>query len=153
VPVGQFEIGRDGPSLVVAAVDGSPTSLRAGAYAAGLARRQRSVLVVAHVITTPALLGVAGATTIGAVSAVDETLDEVAEDLRRQVETESSRIGLEARFRAERGDAYTELVRIADDERADLVVVGASSRAGHRLVGSIAVRLVRAGRWPVTVVP
>ena len=69
------------------------------------------------------------------------------------METESVRIGLEARFRAERGDAYTELVRIADDERADLVVVGASARAGHRLVGSIAVRLVRAGRWPVTVVP
>jgi nucleotide-binding universal stress UspA family protein len=153
VPVGQFEIGRDGPSLVVAAVDGSPTSLRAGAYAAGLARRQRSVLVVAHVITTPALLGVAGATTIGAISSVDETLDEVAEDLRRQVDTEAARIGLEARFRAERGDPYTELVRIADDERADLVVVGASARAGHRLVGSIAVRLVRAGRWPVTVVP
>jgi nucleotide-binding universal stress UspA family protein len=151
--VGQFEIGRDGPSVVVAAVDGSPTSLRAGAYAAGLARRQRSVLVVAHVITTPALLGVAGATTIGALSSVDETLNEVAEDLRRQVEKESARIGLEARFRAERGDAYTELVRIADDERADLVVVGASSHAGHRLVGSIAVRLVRAGRWPVTVVP
>jgi nucleotide-binding universal stress UspA family protein len=151
--VGQFEIGRDGPSVVVAAVDGSPTSLRAGAYAAGLARRQRSVLVVAHVITTPALLGVAGATTIGALSSVDETLNEVAEDLRRQVETESARIGLAARFRAERGDAYTELVRIADDERADLVVVGASSHAGHRLVGSIAVRLVRAGRWPVTVVP
>jgi len=151
--VGQCEIGRDGPSVVVAAVDGSPTSLRAAAYAAGLARRQKSVLVVAHVITTPALLGVAGATTIGAISSVDETLDEVAEDLRRQVEKESVRIGLEARFRAERGDAYTELVRIADDERADLVVVGASARAGHRLVGSIAVRLVRAGRWPVTVVP
>ena len=49
--------------------------------------------------------------------------------------------------------SVTELVRIADDERADLVVVGASARAGHRLVGSIAVRLVRAGRWPVTVVP
>jgi hypothetical protein len=62
------------------------------------------VLVVAHVITTPALLGVAGATAIGAISSVDETLDEVAEDLRR-------------------------------------------------LVGSIAVRLVRASRWPVTGVP
>jgi len=36
---------------------------------------------------------------------------------------------------------------------ADAVVVGASSSTGRRLVGSIGVRLVRAGRWPVTVVP
>ena len=151
--MGEFEIGRDGPSVVVVAIDGSPSSLRAGAYAAGLARRQRCELVVAHVITTPALLGVAGATTVAAVGAVDETLTEVADELRGQVEKEAARIGLEVRFRTERGDAYTELARIADDERADLLVVGASSRAGHRLVGSIAVRLVRTGRWPVTVVP
>jgi nucleotide-binding universal stress UspA family protein len=32
-------------------------------------------------------------------------------------------------------------------------VVGASTHAGHRLVGSLAVRLVKAARWPVTVVP
>jgi nucleotide-binding universal stress UspA family protein len=31
--------------------------------------------------------------------------------------------------------------------------VGASEQAGHRLVGSIATRLVRLGEWPVTVVP
>jgi hypothetical protein len=32
-------------------------------------------------------------------------------------------------------------------------VVGASMQAGHRFAGSIAIRLVKAGRWPVTVVP
>jgi nucleotide-binding universal stress UspA family protein len=37
--------------------------------------------------------------------------------------------------------------------RADAIVVGASAKAGHRLIGSLAVRLVRAGKWPVTVVP
>lgn len=41
----------------------------------------------------------------------------------------------------------------ADEVLADSVVDGASTKAGHRLVGSTAVRLVRAGRWPVTVVP
>ncbi len=52
-----------------------------------------------------------------------------------------------------RGDPYTELRRVADDVRADAVVVGASTQAGHRFIGSLAVRLVKAGRWPVTVVP
>ena len=37
--------------------------------------------------------------------------------------------------------------------RPDAIVVGASLRVGHRLLGSLAVRLVRAGKWPVTVVP
>jgi nucleotide-binding universal stress UspA family protein len=42
---------------------------------------------------------------------------------------------------------------VAKQVRAEVIVVGASESAGHRLVGSLAVRLVRAGRWPVTVVP
>jgi nucleotide-binding universal stress UspA family protein len=45
------------------------------------------------------------------------------------------------------------LARVADESRADAVIVGASAQAGHRLLGSVAVRLVRTGRWPVTVVP
>ena len=52
-----------------------------------------------------------------------------------------------------RGDPYTELRRVADEVRADAVIVGASMQAGHRWIGSLAVRLVKAGRWPVTVVP
>jgi nucleotide-binding universal stress UspA family protein len=48
---------------------------------------------------------------------------------------------------------FVELCRIAEEIRADAVVVGASARTAHRLVGSLAVRLVKAGRWPVTVVP
>lgn len=41
----------------------------------------------------------------------------------------------------------------AEELTADAVVVGASEQAGHRIIGSVAVRLVKAGRWPVTVVP
>ena len=51
------------------------------------------------------------------------------------------------------GDPYHEITRIAGETRADAIVVGASLKAGHRLMGSLAVRLVRAGKWPVTVVP
>ena len=44
--------------------------------------------------------------------------------------------------------------RAGNQERPfPIVVVGASAKAGHRWVGSLAVRLVKAGRWPVTVVP
>src|SRR6202044_3429770 len=60
--------------------------------------------------------------------------------------------GIPVTFMATRGDSFAELRRIAQEVCADAVVVGASAKAGHRLVGSLAVRLVRAGKWPVTVV-
>ena len=50
-------------------------------------------------------------------------------------------------------DPLAELAKIATQMHADLVVVGASEHLGHRIVGSLASRLVRAGKWPVTVVP
>ena len=56
-------------------------------------------------------------------------------------------------FHTFRGDPYSGLTKAADELKADAVVVGASEQAGHRIVGSVAVRLVKAGRWPVTVVP
>jgi nucleotide-binding universal stress UspA family protein len=78
---------------------------------------------------------------------------QTAEDMRRRAEQASRDLGISITFIAAEGDAYTEIRRIADEIRADAVVVGASAHAGHRLIGSLAVRLVRAGRWPVTVVP
>lgn len=144
-----FELGTDGPTLILVGVDGSPTSLRAGAYAAGLARRQHCRLLVVHVVPP---VGVAGFVP-GAMGVVGDTITEVSEELRRSVEDAARQFGIDTEFRIERGDAYSVLVRIAEDVRADAVVVGASAGAGHRVVGSIALRLVRAGRWPVTVVP
>ena len=61
--------------------------------------------------------------------------------------------GIAAEFRSVCGDPLAELTRIAEQEHADAVVVGASEHLGHRIVGSLAARLVRAGKWPVIVVP
>lgn len=38
-----FERGTDGPKVILAGVDGSESSLRAAAYAAGPARRQNAL--------------------------------------------------------------------------------------------------------------
>ena len=73
--------------------------------------------------------------------------------MRRRIAAFSEELGVEIDFVHTWGDPFTELRRIADEIRADAVVVGASSQAGHRLVGSLAVRLVKAARWPVTMVP
>ena len=150
---GAFELGTDGPKVILVGVDDSVTSLRAGAYAAGLARRQGARLVCVYVEQITALYGAAAAAAAGAVAAQDEALQETAADLRREAEDGARRLGIPLTFVTARGDPYTEIRRVADEVRADAVVVGASAKAGHRWVGSLAVRLVKAGRWPVTVVP
>lgn len=144
-----FEIGRDGPSVLLVGVDGSPTSLRAAAYAAGMARRQGSKLVVVHVGSRPSMADLAPY----AAPYIDESLDQVVRDLRRQVDEGSAYVGVAAEFVPVRGDPFGEICRVADEINADAVVVGASASAGHKLIGSLAVRLVRCGKWPVTVVP
>jgi nucleotide-binding universal stress UspA family protein len=145
----RFELGTDGPSTILACIDGSPTSLNAGAWAAGMARRQGSRLIVLFVATTPALTAMAPVA--GAV--VDEAMTDLGNELRTAVEAGAAYAGIPVDMRTLRGNAYDEIVRVAEQERVDSVVVGASAQAGHRLVGSLAVRLVRAGKWPVTVVP
>ena len=144
-----FELGTDGPSLILAAVDGSVTSLRAGAYAVGLARRQRSELAVLTVTTTPALSSLSA----DAATVLAQSAHELAADLQEQGREYLKLLEMEARLITVHGDPYLEIVRAADDLRADAVVVGASMKAGHRFVGSLAGRLIKAGKWPVTVVP
>jgi nucleotide-binding universal stress UspA family protein len=68
--------------------------------------------------------------------------------------TEGARlVGVEATFVLRHGNPYKELLKVADEYRVDAVVVGASTRSGRRFVGSLAGRVVRDARWPVTVVP
>ncbi len=144
-----FELGTDGPNLIVAAVDGSETSLRAAAYAAGLARRQHAEIAFVFVHT----LGTFANTVPGAVSAVQEANRETSNNLRELMESNLGRLGVSASFHERHGNPFTEIVALADELRADAVIVGASTQAGHRVAGSLALHLVRAARWPVTVVP
>ncbi|MEH0840923.1 universal stress protein [Micromonospora sp. CPCC 205711] len=145
-----FERGTDGPRVVLVGVDGTRTSLRAAAYAAGLARRQGAVLVVVFVSSPASYAALMSGVVAGAVQ---QTYDELTAELRQQFQRGAEELGVPVTFLCRRGDAYTELRAAADETRADLVVVGSSEQAGHRLVGSVAARLVRTGRWPVVVVP
>jgi len=148
---GPFELGRDGPTSILVGVDGSTTSARAAWYAAGLARRQRARLTAVH--DAPLAAGLTVPSAAGLEAAMREAEDEAVADMRRRAEEMSSELGVPITFIASRGDSFSELCRIAEQIRADAVVVGASAHVGHRFIGSLAVRLVKAARWPVTVVP
>jgi nucleotide-binding universal stress UspA family protein len=149
---GTFELGTDGPTAILVGVDDSVTATRAGFYAAGLARRQHARLIAVYVapIGTTVAASSVGASVAAAEAAAH---DEIAADMRRRIEGAALELGIPIDFIVAHGDAYAEIKRIADEARADAIVVGASQKVGHRLIGSLAVRLVRAGKWPVTVVP
>ncbi|MDX3855106.1 universal stress protein [Streptomyces sp. AK02-01A] len=146
----KFERGTDGPKVIVVGVDGSQSSFRAAAYAAGLARRQNALLAIVYVqpvMASGAVLGAPVAETTGAIA------EGLIEEIRSATERTRGAWSVRWEFHTFHGDPYNGLVTAADELKADAVVVGASESAGHRIIGSVAVRLVKAGRWPVTVVP
>jgi nucleotide-binding universal stress UspA family protein len=143
-----FELGTDGPRKILVGVDGSETSLRAAAYAGGLARRQGAKLIVLYVHN----LGLAAMTPESA-AAVRTGNAATVRDLRDEINRQAPQLGLEIILVEREGSPYTEIVRLAGELRVDAVIVGASTQSGHRLIGSLAVHLVRDAKWPVTVVP
>jgi nucleotide-binding universal stress UspA family protein len=150
---GSFELGTDGPTAILVGFDGSTTSLRAAAYAAGLARRQHARLIAVYVGSLSSMSGGAPAADAVFLAAHAEAFEGAAAELRRRAEEMARERDISVTFVATCGDSFAELHRIAAEVRADAIVVGASAKAGHRLVGSLAIRLVRAAKWPVTVVP
>jgi nucleotide-binding universal stress UspA family protein len=145
-----FERGTDGPRVIMVGVDGGAAAERAGAYAGGLARRQHAHLVVVFVVALSACTAVAPP---GLSAVLGEAVLELTEEMRRQIRQRAEELDLPVTFLCRFGEPFAQLARAADEVRADMVVVGASRRGRHPVMGSVARRLVRTGRWPVVVVP
>ncbi len=152
-PRRQCELGTDGPGAIIVGVDGSEPSLRAAAYAAGLARRQRSRLVAVYARTQPAALLTLADHSGVAIKAAIDAQDHIEAQLRDAVNSQARTWDVDARLVVRSGDPLNVLCDVAREVHADAVIVGLSASVAHRIAGSLAVRLVRCGRWPVTVVP
>jgi nucleotide-binding universal stress UspA family protein len=139
----------DGPDAILVAVDASETSYRAAAYAAGLARRQGARLICVYVHATGGLTSLAPAVAGPLTDARAETVEEI----RQAIAVNAGRLGIDVTLVEATGNPVQEIARVADELRVDAVVVGASSQAGHKFIGSIAMALVRRAHWPITVVP
>jgi nucleotide-binding universal stress UspA family protein len=147
-----FELGTDGPRSVVVGVDGSPASLRAGAYAAGLARRQRSRLTVVFARSLAPTVPTTYDPTGAVLSAHTGKLDHVERQLIEQIE--GSDWAIDARLEVRTGPAARVIAALAEEVMADAIVVGCSRRAAFLLPGGpVPVQLMRARRWTVIVVP
>jgi nucleotide-binding universal stress UspA family protein len=140
---------------LVVGYDGSPPAVRALDAAVRLLSGREGGIVVHYV----AHLAAADSLSPDALVEVRETFKEAARDLREQAEEQLR--GREERWQFEwrEGLIAEELAaaakRIAESAPGDtvVIVVGSSSHAMHRLIGSVPVSLSRHTSVPLIIVP
>jgi nucleotide-binding universal stress UspA family protein len=140
---------------LVVGYDGSPPAVRAldGAARLLIGRSGRiEVLYVAHLPSMDML-------SADAVAEMEVNFDDIAQELHDQA-TEQLRGGEERwSFERRQGLIAEELIaaatvlRDAHPDDTVVIVVGSSSHAMHRMVGSVAVSLARRSPVPLVVVP
>ena len=138
---GDFEIGKDGLAAIVVGVDGGDRALHAAAWASGLARRERARLILVYV---EAISGLAYWSPIGMAGAAEAAGEFVAER-RRTAPAYLDSAGVPWELVHYRGDPARGLEAVAEQRRADCIVVGRG--------GGVARSLVNDARRPVVVVP
>jgi nucleotide-binding universal stress UspA family protein len=144
-----------GNLYLVVGYEGSPPARRALDAAVGLLQGRTGHIDVVYVAHLPAIDMLSAA----AVAEMETSFDEIEQDLRTEV-GELLR-GREERWTFERrqGLIPDELLGVAahirDAHPGDnvAIVVGSSSHAMHRVVGSVAVSLARHSPVPVVIVP
>jgi nucleotide-binding universal stress UspA family protein len=143
---------------IVCGVDGSPDSQAALQVAARLANRLQLRLVVAHV-AEPAYIPYAAAAPFGGTAGRDAVLEEAEsqeENAARLLQEVVAAAGLvDAERRAGVGVPAERLADLADEEDAELIVVGSRGRGAFKsaFLGSVSNSLVGVARCPVLIVP
>ena len=144
---------------IICGVDGSADSQAALRVAAGLAERLGTRLLATHVIppnySSPMGLGGGTVPLLAAQRGIDVDAAErlLEETLAASALTEAQRIRTEERVTA--GFPAERLADLADEEQAELIVVGSRGRGAFRaaFLGSVSSDLVGIARAPVVVVP
>jgi nucleotide-binding universal stress UspA family protein len=135
--------------------DGSPPANRALSIAANMLQGRSGAIEVMYVAHIPGMASLSA----GAVTELESGFDDIEQELRTMA-------GEELRGRVERWEFQRREGLIADELLAAakekvaahpdaivIVVVGGSSQAAHRVVGSVAVHLARHSPVPLVIVP
>lgn len=136
--------------VIVVAVDGSDVAAAATTIAAELAAPSQARLVLVHVFEPLAYVGVVE-------PPVDFAAIEAAVEQRLTEEwcAPCRDLGVSFTTRLEEGEVVDVLLGVADEENADLIVVGSRGLGGFGsiMLGSKSQKLLHRSRWPVLVVP
>jgi nucleotide-binding universal stress UspA family protein len=140
---------------LVVGYDGSPPASRALDSAVGLmaGRTGRiTVVYVAHLTSTVQL-------SADALAEMESDFDEIEQELRAAAGERLRGLGVDWGFERRQGLIADQLIAAARESQGAnpddiaVIVVGSSSHAMHRMVGSVAVNLARHSPVPLIVVP
>jgi nucleotide-binding universal stress UspA family protein len=144
------DLAYGGPRMVVVGYDGSPACRNALAYAVGMARRDKSQVVIVEVLSSildhATYMGTAATSPAVQVSMTGSLTSEITAYLDESLPG-SWRISVR------QGDAVTELEKVCDQVNCDAIVVGRCRSPARHPMGSVTGRLIRRARRPVIVVP
>jgi nucleotide-binding universal stress UspA family protein len=142
---------------IICGVDGSGEAQDALQVATGLAKRLKLRLVVAHV-AEPAYIPYAASAPFGGMAGHAAVIEEMVsheEQAERLLEQVLVRAELDdAERRVSVGDPAERLADLADEEDAELIVVGSRGRGAFKaaFLGSVSNTLVGVARCPVLIV-
>ena len=149
------DMSATGDVHLVVGYDGSPPAVRALDAAVRLLHGRTGDIEVVYIAHLPSVDMLSADAIVG----VEDSFDEVSRDLQAQVREQLR--DREDRWVFARGDGpvpdvlITTAARLGDTHPGDTVaiVVGSSSQAMHRVVGSVAVSLARHAEVPIIIVP
>lgn len=140
---------------LVVGYDGSPPASRALDAAVRLLQGRAGridVVYVAHLSSVAAL-------SPGAIAEMETDFDEVEQELRAQAAAQLRATGADWELKRRQGIIADQLIAAATaigEAHPDgivVIIVGSSSHATHRIVGSVAVGLARHSPAPLIIVP
>ncbi len=140
---------------LVAGYDGSPPASRALDAAVRLLQGRTGRIEVVYVAHLSSLVMLSAA----AVGEMEEDFDEVEQELRAQAAGQLRASGAAWQFERRQGIIPDQLIAaataIGDAHPGETVaiLVGSSSHATHRMVGSVAISLARHSPVPLMIVP
>jgi nucleotide-binding universal stress UspA family protein len=144
-----------GNLYLVVGYDGSPPAIRALDAAARLLHGRTGSIEVVYVAHLPSI----DVLSPGAVAEMEANFDDIARELDTAASEQLRDREQLWRFEQRQGLIPDELIAAAADIRDAhpgdnvVIVVGSSSHAMHRLVGSVAVSLARRSPVPLVIVP
>ena len=140
---------------LVVGYDGSPPAARALDGAIALLQGRTGGIDVVYVAHLSSVVMFSP----GAVAQMESDFNDIEQELRAAAEEQLGGTGAAWEFRRRQGIIADELIaaakeiRDAHPEETAVIVVGSSSHATHRIVGSVAVDLARHAPVPLVIVP
>jgi len=138
---------------ILVPTDFSDCAAAATATAVDLARRLGGEIVLLHVLVEAPLYG-EGLRSAARVQSVYDAQRKWAEGALDARIAELGGHGIKASWRATAGVPFEQIVNVAAEERADMIVIGTHGRTGLNrvLLGSVAERVIRLAPCPVLTV-